>query len=255
MRSPTESTKLQRIASQAADYPQRVFTTLAHLIDVSALERSFHRLRKDASPGIDGQTAAEYAEDLLTNLRDLHERLKTKQYRAAHIRRVWIPKDDGTQRPIGMLVLEDKIVQKAVAMLLESVFEADFYDGSYGFRPGRSAHQALDSLWTQTMKSGGGWILEVDIRKFFDTLDHAHLREVAAWLVELDHARERATRARDAVDPAGPWPYPSWPAPDHSCLMHPKRPYPPASSSRWRPALRTRPGKSMPLLPCYPDSG
>ena len=129
------------------------------------------QLDKKKTPGIDGQTAAEYAEDVLTNLRDVHERLKTKQYRAAHIKRVWIPKDDGTQRPIGILVLEDKMVQKAVAILLESVFEADFYDSSYGFRPGRTPHQALQAVRALINRLNIGWSLDLDIQQFFDTLD------------------------------------------------------------------------------------
>ncbi len=132
---------------------------------------AFHKLDKKKTPGIDGQTAAEYAEDLLENLSDVHERLKTKQYRAASIKRVWIPKDDGSQRPIGILVLEDKIVQKAVAILLESVFEADFYDCSYGFRPGRNPHQALQAVRELINRLNIGWILNVDVQQFFDTLD------------------------------------------------------------------------------------
>ena len=132
----------------------------------------------NAAPGIDGQTAAEYAENLVENLRDLHERLKTRQYRATPIKRVWIPKDDGSQRPIGILILEDKIVQKAVAMVLEAVYEEDFLDFSYGFRPGRSAHDALDRVWEGLMGMGGGWVLEVDIRSYFDTLDHGCLRQI-----------------------------------------------------------------------------
>jgi group II intron reverse transcriptase/maturase len=169
--SQTFTTDLQWIAEKAATDPKFVFYTIAHHIDEELLWMAFQKLDKKKTPGIDGQTAAEYAEDLLTNLRDLHERLKTKQYRAAHIKRVWIPKDDGTQRPIGMLVLEDKIVQKAVAMLLESVFEADFHNGSYGFRPGRNPHQALHAVRELINRLNVGWILDVDIQQFFDTLD------------------------------------------------------------------------------------
>ncbi len=148
-----------------------MFYTIVHYIDEELLEEAFHRLRKDKAPGIDGQTAAEYAEDLAANLRDLHERLKTKQYRATDIKRTWIPKDDGSQRPIGLLILEDKIVQKAVAMLLEAVFEVDFYDFSYGFRPGRNPHQALHAVRELINKLNIQWILDLDIRQFFDTLD------------------------------------------------------------------------------------
>jgi RNA-directed DNA polymerase len=146
---------------------------VVHHIDEDLLMEAFYRLRtgKKKATGIDGQTAAEYAEHLMENVRDLHERLKTRQYRATPIKRVWIPKDDGSQRPIGILILEDKIVQKAAAMVLEAVFEGDFYACSCGFRPGRSPHQGLHAvrelLYTQQI----GYILDVDIRQFFDTLE------------------------------------------------------------------------------------
>ncbi len=127
--------------------------------------------------GVDGQTAADYEKDLEGNLRSLLERAKSGTYRAPPVRRTYIPKGTGGDtRPIGIPTLEDKILQRAVVMLIEPIYEQDFHNCSYGFRPGRSAHQALQSLWEQTMQSGGGWILEVDIRKFFDTLCHSHLR-------------------------------------------------------------------------------
>jgi RNA-directed DNA polymerase len=169
--SQTFSTKLQQIAQQAATDPNFVFYTIVHHIDEELLWEAFHRLRRDKAPGIDGQTAAEYAQDLLDNLRDLHERLKTRQYRATPIKRTWIPKDDGSQRPIGILILEDKIVQKAVAILLEAVFEVDFHDFSYGFRPKRNPHQALHAVRELINALNIRWILDVDIQQFFDTLD------------------------------------------------------------------------------------
>jgi RNA-directed DNA polymerase len=144
---------------------------LAHHLDEELLEEAFHRLRKDAAPGIDGQTAAEYAEGLSDNLCNLHERLRTQTYRATPIKRTWIPKEDGSQRPIGTLILEDKIVQKAVAILLEEVFEPDFDACSYGFRPGRSPHKALHAVREVIQRVHIGWILEGDIRQFFDTVD------------------------------------------------------------------------------------
>jgi retron-type reverse transcriptase len=117
---------IQWIAEKAAQDPNFVFQRITHHLDEELLQEAFHRLRKDAAPGIDGQTAAEYAEDLRANLSDLYERLRTRTYRATPIKRTWIPKEDGSQRPIGTLILEDKIVQKAVAMLLEEVFEQEF---------------------------------------------------------------------------------------------------------------------------------
>lgn len=158
--------------------PQMGFTSLAYLMDVDWLREAFYRTRKDGAPGVDGQTWAEYAKDLENNLQSLLDRAKSGTYRAPPVRRVHIPKGTGGEtRPIGIPTLEDKVLQRAVLMLLEPIYEHDFYEGSYGFRPGRSAHQALEALWKQTMDIRGGWILEVDIRKFFDTLDHAHLRE------------------------------------------------------------------------------
>lgn len=174
------STKQQRIAELAKRSPQMGFTSLAYLMDIDWLHEAFHRTRKDGATGVDGQTWAEYARNLEVNLQSLLDRAKSGTYRAPPVRRVHIPKAGSTTetRPIGIPTLEDKVLQRAVVMLLEPIYEQDFYVGSYGFRPGRSAHQALQDLWQQTMKVGGGWILEVDIRKFFDTLDHAHLRKL-----------------------------------------------------------------------------
>ncbi len=171
------STRQQRIAMLAKQSPQMAFTALNHYLDLDWLREAFRRTRKDGAVGVDGQTWAEYAKNLEANLQSLLDRAKSGMYRAPPVRRVHIPKGTGNEtRPIGIPTLEDKLLQRAVVMVLESIYEQDFYDGSYGFRPSRSAHQALESLWTQTMKTGGGWILEVDIRKFFDTLDHGHLR-------------------------------------------------------------------------------
>ena len=172
-------TKQQRIAELARRSPQMGFTSLAYLMDIDWLEAAFHRTRKDGAPGVDGQTWSGYEQDLEGNLRSLLDRAKSGTYRAPPVRRVHIPKAGSTTetRPIGIPTLEDKVLQRAVVMLLEPIYEQDFDSGSYGFRPGRSAHDALEDLWKRTMDSSGGWILEVDIRKFFDTLDHAHLRE------------------------------------------------------------------------------
>jgi RNA-directed DNA polymerase len=173
------STKQQRLAELAEQAPQMGFTSLAYLVDIGWLREAYRRTRKDGAVGVDGQTAAAYEENLEANLQSLLDRAKSGTYRAPPVRRVHIPKGGSTTetRPIGIPTLEDKVLQRAVVMLLEPIYEQDFYDCSFGFRPGRSAHQALESLWKQAMDSQGGWILEVDIRKFFDTLDHAHLRE------------------------------------------------------------------------------
>jgi RNA-directed DNA polymerase len=173
------STRQQRIAELAKQDPQRGLYSLAHHIDLRWLHEAFLRVRHRGATGVDGQTAQDYTEHLRDNLSSLLERAKSGTYRAPPVRRTYIPKGTGTEtRPIGIPTFEDKILQRAVVMVLEAIYEQDFKDCSYGFRPGRSAHQALDALWQQTMKTGGGWVLEVDIRKFFDTLDHAHLREL-----------------------------------------------------------------------------
>jgi RNA-directed DNA polymerase len=176
--SPTSvSTKLQKIAKLARDAPDMVLTSLAHHIDVTFLKEAYRRTRKDGAVGVDGQTAADYAVQLDENLQQLLDRFKSGQYRAPAVRRVHIPKGDGRKtRPIGIPTFEDKVLQRAVVMVLDAVYEQDFLDCSYGFRPGRSAHMALDALWKGTMDLGGGWVLELDIESFFDTVDHAHLR-------------------------------------------------------------------------------
>jgi len=178
----TVSTRQQRIAELAKQVPPMGFTSLNHHIDLRWLYEAFLRTRHDGAPGVDGQTAASYAANLRDNLQALLDRAKSGTYRAPPVRRVQIPKGTGTAetRPIGIPTFEDKVLQRAVVMALEPIYEQDFLDCSYGFRPGRSAHQALEALWQQTMQLGGGWILEVDIRKFFDTLDHAQLRTLLA---------------------------------------------------------------------------
>ncbi|MEE9198016.1 MAG: group II intron reverse transcriptase/maturase [bacterium] len=173
------STKLQRIATLAKQYPEMGLTTLAHHIDVAWLHEAYCRTRKDAAPGVDGQTAEEYATNLEANLRSLLDRAKSGTYRAPPVRRVHIPKGTGSEtRPIGIPTFEDKVLQRAVAMVLEAVYEQEFLDCSYGFRPKRSAHQALQALWEQFMAIGGGWVFEVDIRRFFDSMDHGKLRAI-----------------------------------------------------------------------------
>ncbi len=174
----TMSPGQQRIAELAKQAPSMSFTTLAHHIDLRWLHAAYLRTRQDGAAGVDGQTAEAYAANLLGNLQGLLDRAKSGTYRAPPVRRVHMPKGAGTEtRPIGIPTFEDKVLQRAVVMALEPIYEQDFRDGSYGFRPGRSAHQALETLWQQLMGMGGGWVVEVDIRQFFDTLDHGHLRE------------------------------------------------------------------------------
>jgi len=175
----TISTRRQRIAKLARESPQIALTTLSHHIDIDWMLEAYRRTRKDGAVGVDGQTARDYAVDLEVNLQSLLDRAKSGCYQAPPVRRVHIPKGTGPEtRPIGIPTFEDKILQRAVAMILESVYEQDFLDCSYGFRPGRSAHQALDALWHRLMEMNGGWVLEIDIRKFFDTLDHRHLQTI-----------------------------------------------------------------------------
>ena len=177
-RSQTVSTKLHQIAEQAVFYPEMVFTTLAHLIDVDFLREAFRLTRKDAAPGVDRVTAKEYAMDLVENLTDLHERLRTGRYVAPPVERVWVEKDANSDRPIGKPTFEDKIVQRAVTMLLGAIYEQDFYDFSHGFRKGHSPHQALHELWELLMKMNINWILDADVSGFFDNLEHCWLRKI-----------------------------------------------------------------------------
>ncbi len=171
-------TKQQRIAEVARERRQESLTSLNHYLDEEWLAEAVERVRAQSAPGIDGQTLNDYRQGLESRLKDLLRRAKSGEYRAPPVKRVYIPKDEKETRPIGMPAIEDKILQRAVVMLLEPIYEGDFKDFSYGFRPKRSAHQALESMWRQIMNQNTGWILDVDIRKFFDTLDHSHLRQI-----------------------------------------------------------------------------
>jgi group II intron reverse transcriptase/maturase len=148
------------------------FTALLHHVNVEALERSFRRLKRGASAGVDGETVASYERDLSRNLEQLCERIHTGGYRPQPVRRAYIPKSDGGQRPIGVPTLEDKVVQGAVAEVLSAIYEVDFLGFSYGFRPGRSPHQALVALSGALMTQRVNWVLDADIRSFFDSVDH-----------------------------------------------------------------------------------
>lgn len=173
------STKLSRIAQLCRNAPRMVLTTLAHHIDMEFMREAYDRTRKDGAVGVDGQRGGEYGASLETNLRSLLERFKSGTYQAPPVRRVYIPKagGKGSLRPIGIPSFEDKVLQRAVAMVLEAVYEQEFLDCSYGFRPGRGAHQALEALRDELMKMRGGYVLEVDIQSFFDTVEPRHIRE------------------------------------------------------------------------------
>lgn len=171
------STRLQRIATMARERPDRAFRSIQHVIDMEWLKEAHRRTRKDGAAGVDGRTADEYAVHLEDNLQHLLDRLKSGTYRAPPVRRVHIPKGDGRKtRPIGVPTFEDKILQRAVAMLMSAIYEQDFLDCSYGFRPGRSAHDALEAVWKGIMSMNGAWVVEADIEGFFDAVDHGHLR-------------------------------------------------------------------------------
>ena len=166
------STQLWEVAERARREPTGKFHSLAHLIDEDVLHRAYHRLRPEAAVGIDGVTKEMYGRELEANLRDLYQRLKTGRYRHQPIRRTYIPKANGQTRPLGVSSLEDKVVQGAIREVLEVVYEQDFRDCSYGFRPGRGAHQAIRTLNRLAYTGQVRWVLEADIQSFFDSVDH-----------------------------------------------------------------------------------
>lgn len=166
---------LIRVNEAAKKSGQTRFTALLHHVDVDALRRAYRRVKRAAAPGVDGMTVAAYAEGSEERLQDLCGRVHNGRYRPLPARRAYIPKADGGKRPLGMLALEDKIVQSAVAEVLNAIYEADFLDCSYGFRPGRSAHQALLALHRAIMSERVNWVFDADIRRFFDSVDHGWL--------------------------------------------------------------------------------
>jgi len=212
---------LARVNAAARSAVQTRFTALLHHVDVEALARAFRRQKPQASAGVDGITVADYEQNLDANLQDLCARVHTGRYRPQPVRRVYIPKADGGQRPLGVPTLEDKIVQGAVAETLSAIYESDFLGFSYGFRPGRNPHQALSSLHTAIMSQRVNWVLDADIRSFFDSVDHewllrmlAHriadprvLRLVRMWLeagiLESDewHETDRGTPQGAGISP------------------------------------------------------
>ena len=211
-RSTSVSTKQQRIAELAKRMPGTRLTTLAHHMDEAWLKIAHRRIRKDAAPGVDGQTAETYEADLDDNVRNLLDRAKNPdRYRAPPVRRVEIPKSASETRSLGIPTHEDKVLQRAVLMLLEPVYEQDFLPGSFGFRPGRSPHQAIREVRQQFASMGGGWLIDLDIRRFFDSVeprvvqdilrqrigDGVVLRLIGKWLragVSLDGVVEHPER-------------------------------------------------------------
>ena len=172
------SPELLRVVERAQREPEGRFHSLAHLIDVPALTRAYHRMRKDAAVGVDGVTKEQYGQELESHLQDLHVRLKSMRYRHQPIRRVHIPKGQGQTRPIGISAFEDKLVQDAVREVLEAIYEQDFLDCSYGFRPGRRAHDAVRTLDRIVHQGEVSWILEADVVSFFDSLDRTELKKM-----------------------------------------------------------------------------
>jgi RNA-directed DNA polymerase len=180
LESESVYTKQQRIAELARQMPDAGFTSFAYHIDLEWLKEAYGRTRKDGATGVDDMTAAQFETDLENNLSSLLRRFKSGSYFAPPVKRVYIPKEVGGEpiRPIGIPTLEDKILQRAVVMLLAPLYEHDFLDCSYGFRPGRNAHQALEALWQAIMGMGSVcWVLEVDIKSYFDTVKHGYLRD------------------------------------------------------------------------------
>ena len=179
LRKRTEmSTSLDRIAELAREDGQRQFFSIAHLLTPEALHQAFCSLRKEASPGVDGVTYAQYEANVRENVPRLHERLKGQRYRAQPLRRTYIPKEDGQKRPISIPALEDKVVQRATVELLNAIYEQDFLPCSYGFRPGRSAQQALDEVGRIICREGSSYVLEADIRGYFDAIVREPLMEM-----------------------------------------------------------------------------
>ena len=177
-RSESVYTKQRRIAEIARQRPQERLSALNHYLDVEWLTEAYRRVRKDSAPGVDGQTVGQYGQDLESNLGSLLHRAKSGTYVAPPVKRIHIPKDERETRPIGMPTTEDKVLGRAVVMLLEPIYEEAFYDFSHGFRPGRSAHQALGEFWQQATRQRVRWVLEVDIRKYFDSVNRKRLLEL-----------------------------------------------------------------------------
>lgn len=171
-------TKLELITRRARENPKMRFTSLAHHLGEGFLLECFQELKKDKAPGIDGVTVRKYEERLEENLRELVVRLKGKKYRPQPVRRVYIPKDGRGIRPLGIPTIEDKIVQMGIKKILEAIYEQDFVEVSYGFRPNRSCHDALEVVDKTIMTKAVNYVVDMDIEKFFDTVDHKDRKSV-----------------------------------------------------------------------------
>lgn len=178
MKSSIVYTRQERIAELARQEPKFRLVSLNKNLDMEWLMEAFRLSRKDGATGVDKETAAEYAVDLNVRLSILLNRAQSGEYVAPPVRRTYIPKDEKTKRPLGIPTFEDKLLQRAMVMLLEPVYEAEFLDCSYGYRPGRSAHDALEAIWKGAMGMGGCWLIDADIKGFFDTVEHAELKEM-----------------------------------------------------------------------------
>jgi RNA-directed DNA polymerase len=203
---PEASSGLDRIRQAACRDRHLRFTNLMHHVTVDLLREAYFALKRNAAPGVDGVTWLEYGESLEARLPDLHDRVQSGRYRAQPSKRSWIPKSDGRQRPLGIASLEDKVVQQAMVWILNEIYEQDFLGFSYGFRTGRSQHNALDAVWVGVMQRKVNWVLDVDIRSFFDTIDHACLLK----LLEVRIADRRVLRLirkwlRAGVSEDGKW--------------------------------------------------
>ena len=196
-------TKWHWIVELARKKPGEVLFSLNHVIDFEWMREAYIRTRKDGATGIDGVTAKEYEAHLEANLRDLLERIKSGRYQAPPVRRVYIPKADGSQRPLGIPAFEDKVAQRAIAMVLEAVYEQDFLSCSYGFRPGRSAHQALNQLSGVMAVRKQRWVLDVDIRKYLDRDPYCTL-VYEVWL-KRSRCERMSLRRRPFLRPRLTW--------------------------------------------------
>ena len=172
------NTRKRRIMNAAQKHRVEPLVSLHHHMDLNWMHEAFRRIRKDAAPGVDGQSAADYSEGLTGKLKDLMERAKDGTYKPPPVKRAWVPKNEKEDRPIGLPTVEDKILQRAVAMILEPVYEEEFLPFSFGFRPGLSTHKALAYLRQQCFEQKVQWILEVDLRKYFDTVGHRQMLEL-----------------------------------------------------------------------------